>query len=218
MGLDVIRGLSVALMLMFHFVYDLWLFGHVGPEYRQGFWFMLPRFIVFLFLWCVGASLVLTHGEKIKWASYKKRLLKLALIALVISVATYIAFPANWIYFGTIHCIAVVSILALPFLRFPRLSLPIMLMIMTAQYGLGYDLKWVSKIIPKPAMDFIPFYPWFWVTLLGMITGRWVLERWPQFLNLNPLAFLGRHALKIYLSHQVVFYAIFSLVKLLSAR
>jgi uncharacterized membrane protein len=60
-------------------------------------------------------------------------------------------------------------------------------------------------------MDFIPAYPWFWVTLLGMITGPWVLAKWPARAN-PPLEFLGKHALKIYLLHQPLFYGLAALV------
>jgi uncharacterized membrane protein len=61
-------------------------------------------------------------------------------------------------------------------------------------------------------MDFIPPYPWFWVTLLGMGTGRAVLSRWPEGLQLNFFRFLGQQALPIYLLHQPLFYALFSLI------
>ncbi|MBY0517097.1 MAG: DUF1624 domain-containing protein [Bacteriovoracaceae bacterium] len=211
-GLDTLRGVAVLLMLIFHFTYDLWLFGHVGNSFRTYFWYALPRFIVFLFLWCVGASLELVNGSGIKWKSFLKRFYKLAAISLIISVVTYFTFPRSWIYFGTIHCIATVSVLALPFFKFRWARLPTMILILIAQYFLGYDIAWVGRVIPRMSMDFIPAYPWFWVVLLGMITGPWLLKRWPEKMNINALSFLGRHALKIYLIHQALFYALFSLI------
>jgi uncharacterized membrane protein len=60
-------------------------------------------------------------------------------------------------------------------------------------------------------MDFIPPYPWFWVVLLGMISGSWILKLWPNTLRVKALEVLGVHALKIYLIHQAFFYALFSL-------
>ena len=65
-GLDQIRGLAVLFMLIFHFTYDLKLFGHVDVNFQEGFWFFFPRLIVFMFLWSVGASLELVHGKGIK--------------------------------------------------------------------------------------------------------------------------------------------------------
>jgi uncharacterized membrane protein len=210
-GLDQLRGLAVILMIIFHFTYDHWLFGHNNLSFKEGFWFALPRIIVFLFLWCVGASLVIVHGTSIKWPSFNKRLIKLVVLALVISSVTYFLFPKNWIYFGTIHCIAAVSVLSLPFLKYPRARLPVLLLIVIAQYGLGFGISWVYSLTKHQSMDFIPIYPWFWVTLLGMITGPQILKIWPQKLELNLFKWAGQNALKIYLIHQPLFYGLFSL-------
>jgi len=211
-GLDTLRGLAVFLMLLFHFTYDLWLFGHVSDEFfRTPFWWGLPRFIVFVFFWCVGASLELVHGQAIRWRAFWRRWFKLLGLALLISLATYLTFPKSWIFMGTIHCIALVSILALPFLHWPKLRLPTFFLILIAQYALGFDIAWLATFFPQQTMDFIPPYPWFWVVLLGMMTGPWVLQHWR--LPAHPLfEFLGRHALLIYLIHQALFYALFSLV------
>ncbi len=210
-GLDQVRGLAVLFMLIFHFTYDLTLFNHITLDMREGFWYLFPRLIVFLFLWSVGASLELVHGAGIKWRSFNKRLLKLFLIALIISVATYISFPSIWIYMGTIHCIALVSLMALPFLHYKQARFPVMLGILILQFGFGFGVKWVAGLIARPSMDFIPPYPWLWVTLLGLMTGPWILKHWPNKLRIKMLEFLGIHALKIYLIHQALFYGLFSL-------
>lgn len=210
-GLDTLRGVAVLLMVIFHFVYDLWLFGYLSDHYKQGFWYALPRVIVFIFLWCVGASLELTHRDGVMWASFRQRLLKLGGLALGISLVTYIFFPKTWIYFGTIHCIATVSVLALPFFYVRWARLPVLVAILIAQYQLGYSITWVGSHFPRHSMDFIPAYPWFWVTLLGMLTGPWVLSKWQPRAN-PPLEWAGRHALKIYLIHQPLFYSLISLM------
>lgn len=206
-ALDALRGLAVILMVIFHLTYDMWLFGLTTVNVRAGFWYALPRFIVFLFLWCVGASLQLSHGKGIKWPSYLRRLAKLTLLAVLISLVTYFTFPKSWIYFGTLHCIAGVTLLAIPFLYYPRARLPVLLAILVCQYALGYDIAWMGKLFPKYSMDFIPVYPWFWVTLLGMLSAEWVLPRLPrQFRGDGLLIWPGTHALKIYLLHQPLLY------------
>jgi len=170
--------------------------------------------IVFLFLWCVGASLQLTHGDGVKWPSYWRRLGKLVGLAALISLVTYIFFPQGWVYFGTLHCIAAASFLALPFLLYPLLRLPALILILLGQYAWGYDIEWVAHFFPRYSMDFIPVYPWFWVTLLGMLTGPWVLKRltptepWPKC-----LVWPGQAALKIYLLHQPIFYGVLAFLR-----
>lgn len=217
--LDALRGLAVILMVIFHAAYDMWMFNLLDINVREGFWYALPRFIVFLFLWCVGASLQLTHGQGIHWASYNRRLFKLVGLALLISVVTYFTFPKSWIYFGTLHCIAGVTILAVPFLYFPKLRLPVLIAILIAQYGLGYDITWVGSLFPKYSMDFIPVYPWFWVTLLGMLTGPQLLEKLPAHVSFEKFfIWPGHQALKIYLLHQPLLYGLCSLWRTLLER
>ena len=218
-SLDAIRGLAVILMVIFHGAYDLWLFDLVEINIREGFWFGLPRFIVFLFLWCVGASLQLTHAEGVRWPKYWQRLGKLVAMAATISLVTYFTFPKSWVYFGTLHCIAGVTFLALPFFFIPWARLPVMLAIIVAQYALGFDIAWVGGIFPKYSMDFIPAYPWFWVTLLGMLTGPYVLKRLPRrFPGEKPFIGPGTHALKIYLLHQPILYAVSFLLRMLLGK
>lgn len=215
-GLDALRGLAVWFMVIFHTTYDLKIFGHVDINTREGFWYYFPRLIVFIFLWCVGASLQITHGAGLK-PSYWPRLAKLVALAAVISFATWLAFPNQWIYFGTLHCIAGTTLLALPFLRYPAWRLPVMLAIMVAQYGFNYGVAWVSQFFPRNSLDFIPVYPWFWVVLLGMLTGRTVLHRLPQrFPAQQIFVWPGLHALKIYLLHQPLIYGVLLLWRALS--
>lgn len=219
MALDALRGLAVILMVIFHLTYDMWLFNLTTVDVRQGFWYALPRFIVFLFLWCVGASLQITHGLDIHWPKYWRRLGKLVALAALISLVTYFTFPKSWIYFGTLHCIAGVTFFAIPFLLYPKARLPVLILILIAQYALGYDIAWVGTLFPRYSMDFIPVYPWFWVTLLGMITGPYLLPKLPQQFPLHKLfVWPGTHALKIYLIHQPLLYGICALWRMLLER
>ncbi len=215
-GLDALRGLAVWWMVIFHAAYDLKMFGHISINTKEGFWYVFPRIIVFLFLWCVGAALQITHGDGVK-PHYWRRLGKLLSLAAVISFATWLTFPQNWIYFGTLHCIAAATLLALPFLRYPAWRLPVMLVIMIAQYGLNYGVAWTAQFFPRNSLDFIPVYPWFWVVLLGMLTGRAVLHRLPQqFPAQEVFVWPGLQALKIYLLHQPVIYGTLLLWRALS--
>jgi len=215
--LDALRGMAVLWMIIFHFSYDMTILGFVDWDFSQGFWWMFPRVIAFTFLYCVGASLNYVHRPHIRWENLKSRTIKIGLAAILVSIGTYFLFPNQWVFFGTLHCILVGSILGALVVNHRKLALGLMLAIMIGQYGLQYDIKWVSSVIQKPSMDFIPIYPWFWAILLGILLNPLIArmgylqrQRYPRFLR-----WLGLHSLKIYLLHQPLIYGLLLLIRIL---
>lgn len=211
--LDALRGLAVVWMIIFHTAYDLRMFNYVSWNFSEGFWYGFPRFIAFSFLFCVGLALNYGHTPRPNWTAMKKRSLKLGFSAICVSIGTYFIFPAQWIFFGTLHCILVGSLLGVMVVNHRKIAGTLLVGILIGQYILGFDIKWVSSIIQKPSMDFIPVYPWFWAILLGIMVGPY-LSRIPLLNEMKAnrfLNFLGRHSLKIYLIHQpVIFGAIWA--------
>jgi uncharacterized membrane protein len=208
--LDTLRGMAVVWMIIFHTAYDLRMFGYLKLNFSEGFWFAFPRVIAFTFLFCVGVSIHLAHSVNIRWDLVRKRALKLGLGSIIVSVSTYIFFPEQWIFFGTLHCILTGSLLGGPFVKKRKLALAVLIIILVAQYILGYDIKWVSSLYPNNSLDFIPIYPWFWVILLGIFSAPY-LSRIRSLSLLKPrpfLNYLGQNSLKIYLIHQPVIYGL----------
>lgn len=209
--LDQLRGIAVALMIFFHASYDLSLFNFIEIDpFQNPFWFGLPRLIVFLFLLCVGIGLRNSHQEKIAWRKFWQRFIKLSLCAAVVSLSTYYMFPTRWIYFGTLHCIALCSLLALPWLRAPILAILTATIIVLLEY-FGYGIPWIK--MAHASMDYIPAFPWIAVVFLGFFLHHLGLHQ--QKIPRNKyLEFLGRHSLVIYLLHQPL---LFGLIKGVSA-
>jgi uncharacterized membrane protein len=208
--LDALRGLAVVWMIIFHTAYDLKILGLVSWDFSQGFWWIFPRLIAGTFLFCVGASVHYAHFKATNWHELKARALKLAVSAALVSGVTYVIFPGQWIYFGTLHCILVGSILAALLVRRRQLAAVMMIGIMALQYGVGLDIQWVSNRLDRPSMDFIPIYPWFWVILLGMLLAPYLAQVKALKLFSPPqwLRLLGTHSLKIYLLHQPIIFGI----------
>lgn len=206
--LDALRGTAVIWMIIFHTCYDMHMLGMVGWNFSNGFWYAFPRVIAFTFLFCVGLSLNFTHTPTINWTSLGKRSLKLGLSAAAVSLGSYFIFPQLWIFFGTLHCILIGSILGALMVNHRKSAFLLLLLIIVLQYALGYDIKWVSSLLQKPSMDFIPIYPWFWAVLLGILSGPYLskIEQLRSFKTPPLLKFLGTHSLKIYLIHQPLIY------------
>lgn len=229
-AIDIARGLAVAAMIVYHFAWDLSFFrlsavdvvGHPG-------WQLFARTIAATFLILVGAGLVLAHGKGIRWRSFFKRLAVIAAAALTITVATRLAMPESYIFFGILHCIALASLLALPFLR-----APVVLALAAAAFAFaapalftapGLDaaaLDWLGLGARAPLTnDYVPVFPWFGFVLAGLAAMRLVLRHGPRPGAPGPrrenrlwrgLVWGGRHSLVIYLAHQPVLLAALFLV------
>lgn len=216
--LDAIRGFAIILMIAFHIAYDLTIFNFLKINFQNDqFWFVLPRVIVFIFLVCSGISLRLAHKKSNSFSAFSFRLGKLIAVAAAISLTTYFFFPTKWIHFGIIHCVALSSILALPLVRYPKISLVLAMIIQGARFVFGYNLQLIPKIPDVVPMDFIPIYPWFGIVLLGIYleTLRIHAIQLPNNWPFSKLAFLGRHSLKIYLIHQPIIFGTVYLLNIL---
>lgn len=206
--IDLLRGIAVVLMIIFHFTYDLDVFGFVDVEFfRPGFWFYLPRVIVTLFMFSVGVSICMAHPNTINRRSYFIRQAKIGIAALIISASTYFLFPKNWIYFGTLHCIFFTTLLITPLRNMKWASAIIGIAILL--------LDLTPYAIPFPQMshaslDYIAVFPWTGVSLLGISFFHFEFHKvdYPQFFLVRWIQFLGKHSFLIYVTHQLVLYSI----------
>jgi len=213
------RGLAVALMVVYHFSYDLSYFGLASFDfYKDRFWLNTRTFILSLFLLLVGVSLVLATRKGINRQAYGRRLGVLVLCAALISVATYYMFSERMVFFGVLHFIVVASVLGLLFIRFYWLNavLGVTVVMLGAFYSNAYFdqplLQWVGLMTYKPLTeDYVPLLPWFGVVLFGLFLGRMLfvsqsLSSVSSWQGRNPLtrllALSGRHSLLIYMVHQ----------------
>ncbi len=194
-------------MIIFHTCYDLTIFRYLPINFQQDpFWWGFPRVIVFFFLFCMGISSSLAYKTQINWKKFWPRFIKITVCAVIISIATYILFPTRWIYFGTLHCIALCSLWVLPFLRIPKISLILGLAMVIPSTFFKLNIPWFT--LPHKSMDYIAPFPWFGIVLLGVFAYHIGFHRFklPGKNFFIGLTFLGRHSLIIYLIHQPILY------------
>jgi uncharacterized membrane protein len=225
--IDTLRGVALIAMATYHFTWDLEFFGYVDPgTATQGFFRLYARSIASSFLFLAGVSLVLAHVPTIRWHSFWKRFAIVAGAAVAISIATFIAFPREWIYFGILHNIALSSLIGLAFLRLPPLVTGLVVLLVIAAMAVDSNLvpgmldspvfnsRWLSWLgfaaVPPRSNDYVPLFPWIAALLAGVTIAKIALSKdWlPQLAavqtNQNLLSKAGRHSLIIYVVHQPV--------------
>jgi uncharacterized membrane protein len=222
--LDLLRGVAVVLMILFHFGFDLALFGYTSYETTVDLeWIVFRGVILSMFLLGVGMSAYLAYAQKIDWKKVGVRSAKLAAVSLLISVGSYFVFPQEWIYFGVIHFIMVATVASLAFLKFPRFSLLLGISIIIS-YVLGYfhldpllSFSMEHFSIPRYTVDVVSFTPWFGVVLIGIFIMHhdFFGFKVKEGKTAMKLAFVGRHSLLIYIVHQPILFAVFNLIKLI---
>jgi uncharacterized membrane protein len=223
-GLDVFRGWAIAMMIVFHFAYDLAWFRFTDADLSHDlFWIYFRYVIVSIFMVSVGISLSLVHTPRIRWDRVKHRAVMLGAASATVTIATYIQSP-YWVYFGILHLIWVVSLVGLIFVGRAGWALVTALVIFYAtSNGWLLDVqhaffKAVHPILhlPRGTEDLARFFPWFGAVLMGIAAHGWGWHRiafaWPLLAAPNALnralAFMGRHALAIYLIHLPVLYGL----------
>ena len=215
-ALDLMRGIAIIMMIAFHFIYDLNSFGfsdiRLFTHWAGIAWRCL---IVFLFLSAVGISLVIAHSKGIKFKKFLKRLLYLGIAALFVSAGTYVMFPDGWVYFGILHLIWFSTIIAISFVNLPKTSLLIAALILIGAIFDQPNLSFISYLLepylPLGSIDYYPLFPWLSFVFIGIYLGHYPYYQKIFIFRLKWLEVIGKHALIIYLTHQIVLFSIVSL-------
>ncbi|HLL13423.1 MAG TPA: heparan-alpha-glucosaminide N-acetyltransferase [Rubrivivax sp.] len=219
-GLDALRGIAMVWMLVFHFCYDLNLYGYIEPRQaftRDPFWTVQRTCIVSLFVFCAGFGQALALHAGQLWRQFWRRWAQIAGCALLVSVGSATMFPRSWIWFGVLHGIAVMLIvcrLAAPLRGWLWLAGAIALILPWAVRLPLFDtpaLLWLGLPSRRPVTeDWVPVLPWLGVMFWGLASGQWLLRRRSPLLlgrvplTFLPLAALGRWSLSFYMLHQPV--------------
>lgn len=232
--LDVLRGILIILVVLYHLFYDLdGIFGVALPFFRTE-WFETFRN-------CFVGMLILISGISCNLSrSNIRRGVRTLLCGMVITAVTFLFLPQERIVFGVLHFFGVSMILYGLFEkgidRIPMwcgfvFSMLLFLLTQNLYYGffgigsigirfsfpfqnlftfiLGFSAKIYSS-------DYYPIMPWFFLFLAGGFLGRDIKKRNLPGICYNCgfkwLQFIGRHTLMIYMVHQPLIYGILSLI------
>ena len=216
--LDGVRTIALLGMIVFHFARNLEIFGILPTGTTlTGSWALFARVVAGSFLCIAGLSFVLAHRHGFRPQAWLKRFLLISGAAVLVTTATFIAFPDQFIYFGILHAIGFASIVGLAFLRAPSWLTGLVALVVVVVGSASIDplfhsawLAWtgLSETV-RPSLDFIPVVPWLGAFLFGMALAQCcplsqLARAWRPTPLLRSLAWSGRHSLVIYLAHQPI--------------
>ncbi|EXL01496.1 hypothetical protein BG46_14280 [Brucella anthropi] len=222
---DAWRGLAIAGVVLFHFVWDLEFTGFISGVAYHPLWLGFGRVLAGSFVMLVGISLALSSRSRFRPSAYLLRLTKIGVAAVAITLVTWYVFAATFIYFGILHAIAVATLVGTLFQRTPWwLSLASgagMLVVPSLWQSELFDTRWLAWIgfaqnVP-PSNDFVPVFPWVGITLMGMAGTKVLIDNRKEYAldhmlpigrPKNALVWLGKRSLIIYLFHQPIMLAI----------
>ena len=188
---DAARGFAVAMMIAYHFCFDLtWFRWTDWAMLADARWIAWRSAIVASFLFVAGLSLALrderegrggTTGRG-RWLdrAFVRRWLQIALAAALVTAGSAALFPQTFIYFGVLHFVAVAIVLCR---RAPRLrGWAVVVGVAVIAIGLGWSdaafnprvVDWIGFATEKPLTeDYVPIFPWLGVVLIGCGVGAW---------------------------------------------
>ena len=225
--IDLLRGLAIVLMIIFHFGYDLTTFGWANFSTSKDIeWVIFRSIIVSSFLLAVGMSSYSAYQKSINKKKLIKAVGKLFAVSMFISLGSLFMHPNAWVYFGIIHFVTVALPISVLFVRAPYIALII---------GVGCFLGYWSGIlnlypvwqwsvshlgIPTRTVDLVSFFPWIGVVLIGVFVMH--KKNFQVKVKSNAisdkLVILGQHSLIIYLIHQPILYGLFGLTDIILGR
>jgi uncharacterized membrane protein len=228
--LDFLRGIALILMIALHFIFDLNdILGIESVDYRTKFWYYEGRISAFLFIALAGITSVLIYKKyPLEEAIQKnfKRCIKIAVFALLVTIATWIFDAPRTIWFGILHFLSVCILITIPILRFKWISIGIGL-VAALIGGYLFTLKSTSwawlplgiRPIGFSTFDYYPIFPWITFFLIGIFLGH-ILYKTPEPISRRypgkterGLAVIGKYSLWIYMIHQPVIIGILLLIR-----
>ncbi|MBC7701046.1 MAG: DUF1624 domain-containing protein [Massilia sp.] len=217
-------------MAVFHFCFDLSHQGLLAANfYEDALWTTQRTCILSLFLLCAGAGQAVATTQGQSWPRFWRRWAQVAGCAVLVSLGSWFMFPNSFIYFGVLHGMAVMLIVArlsapLKHWLWPLGALALMLpRLIQHPFFDSRATNWLGLVTYKPITeDYVPVLPWLGLMWWGMAATLWLLARHPHCMAsdvgkrgrgdnsglttmpLTALATLGRWSLTFYMLHQPV--------------
>ncbi len=220
---DAMRVFAIAMMIAFHFCYDLKYFGWMSWDVPEGNGWRHWRYVILsFFIFTMGASMGLATANGRNYKSFYKRLGQITFCAALITIMSLVMFSKSWIYFGILHFMIVGSCVVFLLANTDWKITTLIGIAILAGFFLGWlPRRWPFDFIsslPDYTEDFVPLFPWLGVACLGLALSQWLRQSKPVLDRLarisyddglgQAISFSGKRSLWIYMIHQPILFAI----------
>ena len=217
--IDALRVVAILLMIIFHIIYDLNVFGGVDVSYTTGFWMWVGKIAGLLFIFVSGISSGLSSKPV-------QRGVKVFGIGMIITVVTYFFLGDIYIRFGILHLLGTGMILS-PLVR--RLHSAV---IVAGAGIIVFISNQISGIIVNTVVllplglkyqgfrsaDYYPLIPYLAVFMLGIVAYKLYYYQGKSLFRGNRenefITKVSKSSLVIYLLHQPIIIAAILLVQI----
>lgn len=235
--LDILRGITLISMVLYHAVWDLvYIVGVRWDWFRTEAAYIWQQSICWTFILLAGFC----------WSLGRKKLKRGCIVfgaGILITVVTMVITPQQRVIFGVLTLLGSCMLLMIPLEKLlrrispvPGIILSVVLFLLTRNINGGCLGFGEITILRLPASwydggmlmtylgfmekgffstDYFSLIPWLFLFVTGYFLYRlaagkeWTEHQTLQKIRCRPLAFLGRHSLLIYLLHQPVLYVLF---------
>lgn len=216
--LDFLRGIAIILMVTFHLVFDLSDMYNYPVSYRTGVFYFVGKAAAILFMLIAGTSCSFSRNNL-------KRGARIFALAMGITLVTYIFMPELTIKFGILHFLGICMMLY-PILKGIDKYYLIILggIAIAAGYFMSKLVMPFNFLFPIGLIgsnftsgDYYPMLPWIGVFMFGIAAGKILYTQKKSLFKTqvveNPVMFIGRHSLLIYIIHQPVILIVLKILK-----
>ena len=230
--LDILRGVAVLAMIVYHFFWDLGFFGYIDFSIATtGFGLICAQIIGSSFILISGFSLKLSSLSKKFQRKFFFRFIKLLALSCLISFVTIIFDKNNFIFFGILHLLTFCSLMGFILIKakntyfiFFLLLITVLISVTNLKFELPIYMSWVGLNVTLPVTnDFYPVIPWILYFLIGLWLGNMLVPSepsswgWSSYQNelltngrsFKLIILSGRNSLLIYILHQPIFFSLF---------
>lgn len=226
--IDALRGVAMLWMTVFHFCFDLDYFRWWEQDFlHDPRWVWQRTAIVSLFIFCAGISQAVAHQQGLGWPRFWRRWWQIVACAGLVTLGSWLMFPRSFIYFGILHGVALMLLVARLTAGWGTWLWPLGLAAVLAPMAVqalllgglsqwvplldARTFNWLGLVTRKPfTEDYVPLLPWLGVMWWGLASGDWLLRCRHHWLTISlpryatPLVEMGRWSLSYYMLHQPV--------------